>query len=278
MNASLRKFLILGTSLAVLAGAGWGLRCAMRSPMFTLQVVEVADQLETEGATKVSPVDAQTIAQIAAVPVGTTNLFDLDLKPIEARVLANPWIREVALQKHFPSTLSISVTFREPQALMQGENGTLSYVDVDGKAFGQVNLMYQPDLPVIASGSSAHVTEALRLIHAWEASELAKSAQISSLAWDSDRGFRALVTYSLAPVAVANHLSTKTTEKNGLTSPAAHGRTFLELGQEFDGAQSGVQFGRLSQVFRYLSSNRVAARQIWADAGKKIVVRTARGS
>ena len=48
----------------------------MRSPMFILQVVEVADQPES------APVDAQTISDLAALPVGRINLFDLDLKPV----------------------------------------------------------------------------------------------------------------------------------------------------------------------------------------------------
>jgi hypothetical protein len=38
------------------------------------------------------------------------------------------------------------------------------------------------------------------------------------------------------------------------------------------------QLGRLSKVFDYLSDNALPARQIFADSGKKIVVKTSRGS
>jgi hypothetical protein len=35
---------------------------------------------------------------------------------------------------------------------------------------------------------------------------------------------------------------------------------------------------RLTQVFQYLRQNSIAARQVFADSGKKIVVKTAHGS
>jgi hypothetical protein len=221
--------------------------------MFLLQVVEVADQPEK------APVDAQTISELAAVPVGQVNLFDLDLAPIEARVLTNPWIREVKLQKHFPQTLSISVSYREPQALLQDGNGFLSYLDTDGNSFGEVDLKYQPDLPIVVSNLSkaAHTFDSLKLIRAWGESDLSAAAQISSLQWDQEQGYRVLVSYPLA---------------------TGRGRAWVDLGQDLD-ANGGVDhLQRLSRVFRYLSTKSIAARHIWADSGKKIVVRTAQGS
>lgn len=253
--ADFRKSFVLWVSIMALGAAGWGARRAMRSPMFTLQVIEVGDQNMAGGEMPVTP---QTITDLAALPVGSVNLFDLDLAPVEARILSNPWIRAVRLQKSFPQTLSISVVFREPQALFQAENGALSYVDANGKIFGRVNLMFQPDLPVIAHGDAAQIQAALKLIAAWQASVLGKNAQISTLHWDQERGFRALVTYSMAGVN-------------------SSGRAWVDLGQEFD-APDSAQFKRLSRVFQYLGTNHVNARQIWADAGKKIVVRTSRGS
>jgi hypothetical protein len=226
----------------------------MRSPMFTLQILEVTDQIEN------APIDDQALAELAAVPVGHVNLFDLDLKPIEERLMTHPWIREVRLQKHFPQTLTISVIYREPQAIMQSEGGSLAYVDADGVVFGRVNMMFQPDLPVIAPSGGGHVNEALQLIRAWNASELTAAAQISTLQWDAERGFRVLATYPYEPPAVGR------------------GRTLVDLGHVGQDLDGDAQFKRLTQVFRYLSANRVQARQIWADAGKKVVVRTAHGS
>jgi hypothetical protein len=254
-TARWKTWLVGATSVAALGGAGWGVREAMRSPMFTLEVVELANLPDN------APVDEQAITQLAALPVGKVNLFDLDLKPVEERILSHPWIREVRLEKHFPQTLSISVTLREPQAFVQSESGALSYVDVDGRVFGQVNLAVQPDLPIIASSGTGHIPQALALIHEWDETELSKSAQLSLLQWDAERGFRALVSYPL-----------------GGAEGAARGRTFIDLGQDFDAPGVKAQIERLSQVFGYLTANRVVTRQIWADAGKKIVVKTARGS
>lgn len=256
MPTSLRRLAILTVSLAALGGPVWGARQAMRAPMFTLQVVELADLPEN------APVDAQALTDLAAVPVGQVNLFDLDLKPIEQRILKHEWVREVRLEKHFPQTLSVSVVFREPQALIQSESGALSYVDVDGHAFGPVSTAIPSDLPVITASGNGHIMQSLELIHGWDQSDLCKIAQLAQLQWDSERGFRALVSYPLQPPAPAG----------------ARGRTFVDLGQDLDAAAAKTQFERLSRVFGYLSSNRVAVHQIWADAGKKIVVKTARGS
>jgi hypothetical protein len=273
-KSTLRKALILGFSTVALGATGFGVRNAMRSPMFTLQVVEIADLPDN------SPVDAQALTQLAAVPVGRVNLFDLDLKPIEARIVSHPWIREVRLEKHFPQTLSVSVTFREPQALIQSESGALAYVDVDGRVFGQVDLRVQPDLPVFSASmregkdATEHIRAALRLVHAWERSDLGKTSRLSQLEWDGERGFRALVSYPLAP-AQSRPGGAKA---DGPSGPGARGRAFVDLGQDLDAGSAKPQLERLSRVFEYLTAHRVLSRQIWADAGKKIVVKTARGS
>jgi len=255
----IRKYAVIFFSVTALLLASYGVFRAMHSPLFTTQVVEVADQPEQ------APVDAQTITDLAAVPVGRVNLFDLDLQAIERRILTNSWIREVHLQKRFPQTLSISVVFRDPRGLFQGADGMLSYIDVDGKTFGRANLMFQPDLPVFSGfqkEGDPKILEALRFFSNWEKSTLGKRTQISALSWDEERGYRALVTYEFA-------------SSNG--NSGARGRTWVDFGQNFDG-DPNLQLKRLSYVFQYLAKNLVSARQIFADAGKKVVVKTAKGS
>jgi hypothetical protein len=232
----------------------------MRSPLFTLRVVEIADLPED------SPLDSQAITDLAAVSLGRWNLFSIDLSPIEARLRTNPWIREVRLQKRFPQTLAINVVFRQPRALHQDAHGKLSYIDEDGHVFGQVSLSRQPDLPLVSgvpASAGDRIQEALRLIDSWEKADVGRISQLASLEFDGERGFRAWVTYPLLQ------------PKGGGLS--GNGRVVVELGQEIDLEQDG-RLGRLQSVFRYLSSNGISARQIWADAGKKIVVKIARGS
>jgi cell division protein FtsQ len=241
---------------AALSAVGYGVYSATRSPLFTVRVVEVADEPED------APIDAHAIAELARIPVGQVSLFDLDLASVEQRILSHPWVREVRLLKRFPQTVTVSVTFRDPKALLQRQNGSLSYVDEDGHVFGQVDLASsRSDLPVFSGfhpDDLARLREALSLLTRWESAGLGKKSSISSISWHPDRGFRALVTY---PVS------------------SGRGRTMVDLGQEIDAdPEFPSQLGRLSHVFGYLSQHGVAARQIWADTGKKIVVRIAHGS
>lgn len=273
-----RKLLVIAFTTTALVGAAIGIYTALHSPLFLVQVVEVADIPES------APVDSSSIAQLAAIPPGIVNLFDLDLRAVESRILSNPWIREVRLQKRFPQTLSISVGFRQPRALVQAPNGSLSYVDADGRIFGQVNLRLASDLPVISGlmrEPPRKMAEALQVLDVWERSEASKQAQISSLNWDSERGFRALISYAMKPSSPPAKAKTGKTAKNAPRTevrPATlRGRAMVDLGQEVDD-RLDAQFARLSEVLKYLSGNSISVHQIWADAGKKIVVKSAHGS
>jgi hypothetical protein len=275
----IKKTMVTVFTVFAVLGATVGIYVAIHSPLFLVQVIEVADQPES------APLDSQSITQLAAVPTGIVNLFDLDLKAVERRVLANHWIKEVKLQKKFPQTLTISVIFREPRALLQSESGTMSYVDSDGNAFGQLNLLLSLDLPILTGFSSpvegrSRIQEALRVVGLWENSAVSKVARISTLSWDSEQGYRAVVFYNFGG------------KINDSTTPAAQGavatagskpqnrpqgRTWISLGQEIDG-QFEAQLGRIAQVFNYLSVNSIPTKQIWADVGKKVVVKSVRGS
>jgi cell division septal protein FtsQ len=241
---ALRKALIVTASCVVLLAAGYGIHGAMRSPLFLVQVVEITDPPED------APIDAQEISRLADVPVGQVNLFDLDLRSVERRLMKSPWIKEVRLTKRFPQTLAISVVFREPKALHEGEGGVLNYVDANGQVFGPLTLAYRPDLPVVSG--TRDLKSAVAMLASCESALASSHAQISSLAWDAERGYRALVVYP-------------------------KGRTMVTLGRD-TGPILDEQLSRLSRVFQYLSENSVPARQIFADSGKKIVVKTARGS
>lgn len=248
------KTLALLFSVASLLCIAIGVGFAIRSPLFLVQVVEIGEQTEN------SPVDAQTISDLAAVPVGKVNLFDLDLNAVEKRILGHPWIRRVNLQKRFPQTLSISVVFRDPHALLQGKSGNLSYVDTDGKIFGRVNVLARSNLPMltgISEQDEPKIRQALQLIDAWDRLGMGSLAQLSSLSWEQERGFHAWVSYP---------------------TQESRARAVVDLGQDPDLASLNVQLRRLGSVLRYLSQHSVPAHQIWADSGKKIVVRTAHGS
>lgn len=252
-----KRVLVTCFTVAVMLGSAISLYIAVHSSLFLVQVVEVADQPEN------APVDAQTITQLAAVPTGEMNLFELDLKEVENRILANPWIREVRLQKRFPQTLSVTVAFREPKALFQWSDGALAYIDSDGRPFGRLNLQFVSDLPLLSGFSTdpqdqLKMKNALGILKSWEESSLNSVAELSTLSWDSQYGYRALISYPL--------------HEN-----RSQVRVTVDLGQEVD-AESASQLQRLSQVIHYLTLHSMSVRQIFADVGKKIVVKTSRGS
>ncbi|OFZ18787.1 MAG: hypothetical protein A2X94_06210 [Bdellovibrionales bacterium GWB1_55_8] len=239
-------------SVSAFIAVGAAVFLTTRSPLFVIQAVELAEQPDE------APVDAQTILRLAAVPTGKISLFELDLFEVERRILANPWVEEVYLQKRFPQTLSIAVRYREPVALIQTKKQGLRYVDVRGGVFGAVTLMYQPDLPLLSHFDSAEqrIPEAIQLIRDWQNSPVGKDAEIASIVWDGEKGFRALTSYLLR---------------------GGKHRVMVDLGME-SGLVLKSNLEHLARVLRYLSHRGIAARQVWADAGKKIVVKTARGS
>lgn len=215
-----------------------------------VQVVEMADLPEG------SPVDVQSLISLADVPLGKVSLFDLNLSLIEKKLLSHPWVKEVQLQKRFPQTVSVSVVLRQPRAILQGDQGDLSYVDPDGHAFGKVTSAFHGDLPIV-SGIEAtrqdRLQEALQLLATWERSALASQVLLSGIKFDPERGFRATVSYALLG--------------------GARSRAMVDLGSGA-GPELESSLGRLTQVFHHLGERRISARQIWAENPKKIIVRT----
>jgi hypothetical protein len=239
-----------------------GIIGVVNSDLFTVRVVEVVglDSGSPEEMTTLrvhTPLDAQQILEIAQVPTDSTNLFSLRLDGIQKRLLAHPWIKEVTISKHFPQTVSLSVIFREPVAILQSNGGSLYYIDGDGTAFAPLNLKSNSDLPVLVGFSPEQVVTALRFLKSWaELVGLDPQSRVSSLELDSEKGLQVMATYSL---------------------PQSLGRVRVDLGRSFE-SDPEAQLGRLREVLTYLSKNKIRARQVFADLGKKIVVRIARSS
>jgi cell division septal protein FtsQ len=230
-----------------------GLIAALHSPLFIVRVVEVSDQPLD------SPLDPREVSALAAVPLAKTSLFALDLKSIEKRLLTNHWVRDVVLTKRFPQTLAIQVIYRQPVALLQGPQGVLKYVDTDGSIFGPVTLRGRADLPVIhglpqgAAGEKI-LPQAVAALKAWSAHPWKTVNQISQLAWDEEEGFTAWIAFE----------------------PSY--RVSVVLGPDW-GTEGNIElFSRIDAVLQYSASRSIPIRQIYADANKKIVVRTARRS
>ncbi len=238
-------------SLTALAGVSAAVVGLIHSDLFLVRVVEVNNLPD------LTPVDAQTIIQLAQVPTDSVNLFSLRLAPIERRLLSHRWIKAVTLAKRFPQSVSISVEFHQPAAIVQKSSGSLYYLDADGKAFAPINLKADPNRPVLVG--MEEVTEqkrALDFIQSWGKNGLGSKFVLSSVEYHEEKGLRVMVTYPMK---------------------AQTGRVLVELGQN-EQEDFSSQLARLNEVMNYLSSHNIDARQVFADLGKKIVVRIARSS
>ena len=238
-------------SLTALAGVSAAVVGLIHSDLFLVRVVEVNDLPD------LTPVDAQTIIKLAQVPTDSVNLFSLRLTPIERRLLSHRWIKSVTLSKKFPQTVSISVEFFQPTAILQKNSGSLYYLNGDGNAFAPINLKADPNLPVLVGMEDpTEQKRALTFIQHWNQGGLGNRFNLASIEYHAEKGFRVMVTYPMRDQV---------------------GRVLVELGYgENEDFQS--QLARLNEVMTYLSSHNIDARQVFADLGKKIVVRIARSS
>lgn len=270
---------IAGVALTLTLGIGLavGSYFGFKSPQFTLNVIEVADL--PEGA----PITVTELENLVALPLGQTSLFGVNLRAVEARLLTHPWIKEVHLQKRFPQTLAVSVSLRTPVALWNNSNGGLAYVDAEGRTFGQLALRYFADLPQLYGlpKDETLVKEALSLIKEWSESQIGRLSPLSSLTWDKEKGYRLMTTYPTAVLGGGEFSQVNPLSARGLAL-LVHGRVrvSVELGHWSSGSpeERRSQLLRLEEVFQHLSTQSIRARQVWADSGKKIIVKTLRGS
>ncbi len=258
-----KNILILGLSTSVILGTFIGLFYAFHSELYTVKKVEVVSSLE------IPPLSNQAILNLAAVPTGSVNLFFLDLKAIEKRLTASEWIERVSIQVKPKDTLAVFITYREPRAIIQSKQGDLALVDDSGRVYGSANRVGSPDLPLLGGFNEQNperIRQALQLIANWDAASVSGVSAISSVNWDDDRGFTALVSYAM-----------KHSKSNTGISSSVFGRATVDFGTDVL-TNLDVRLVHLANVFQYLGEQGVFVRQIWADAGKKIVVKTAHGS
>ncbi len=260
-SAKALKFIPRKNALHVLAAIAVILVCifgiiqALHSSLFSLNTVTV------EPLSKDYPLSAQQILNIARVETHEkTNLFGMDLKPIEMRLLKQPWIKGVVLEKRFPASLLIKVIERNPTAMVEGKNGKVLYLEADGTIFEDASLSFTRELPILSGVSpqdSAFLKKAGDFILHWFDGSNTPGLKLSSMNYDEKLGLRAVIVFTL---------------KNGTQM-----RALLEMGINIDEA-SQVPQARLMKVLSYLSEKSMPVSKIWLGDGKKIVVKVARSS
>ncbi len=255
-----RKVFVVGAFVFVLLLVGTGIFSATRSDQFTVRVVEIPKLETTQGVHHESPLSHDEILAIANVPVGKSNLFHLNLNKIEERLTQHPWIEQVRLEKKFPQTLSIQVDFREPEALFQAGTGDLYYIDARGETFEGLRLEKEVDLPVISglTREDPRLKTVLKTIQYWNENKTHAFSRISSLSWDSEKGFRAIFLY---PLARQKKIA----------------QTFVFMGQDLD-LFFQQRIGYLSEVIEFLVKKSINARQVFTESDKKLVVKRSTAS
>lgn len=115
-------------AVAVPMGVYFGYQHVVSTPYFSLEEIHV------QGNTFLSP---ETMLSIAAVRQGM-NIFDVDPDVVRQRLQAEPWIRNVTVEKRLPRTLEIRVEERIATAvLVDGDSYTL--LDAFAEPFKQMD-------------------------------------------------------------------------------------------------------------------------------------------
>jgi cell division protein FtsQ len=119
---SRRRILAWGGIAVAAIAVGWGLVSVWRAPIFSIDATTVT------GAARLTT--AQIVAR-AGVPEDAT-LLRLGKGDIVDRLLAEPWIAEARVVRHFPHTLGIEVVERAPVALIDAGGTNIWLVDGSG--------------------------------------------------------------------------------------------------------------------------------------------------
>lgn len=133
----------LGSVLTVvvtiaLCYGGWeGYRWLTHAELFSIAGVDV------KGVRSMSD---ENIRDVAAMFTGQ-NVFRVDLGAATRRVTADPWVRDVRIERRLPNRISILIAERVPKAVLQASNGKHL---IDGEGVVMVPAGAGAPLPVIA--------------------------------------------------------------------------------------------------------------------------------
>jgi cell division protein FtsQ len=117
----------------------WGAhRYALTTPRFAIR------EFQVKGNRRFS---ADQLGRLAGIERGQ-NLFAVDTDAAAARVLENPWIRQVKVGRELPATVRIEVAEREAVAATILEDG-LYLVTPEGVPFKAVEAGDPSDLPIV---------------------------------------------------------------------------------------------------------------------------------
>ncbi len=113
--------LALIITAAIGCGAWQGYRWLSQAEMFQIAGVDV------KGVREVNDDDVRALAALFT----GQNIFHVDLDAATRRALANPWVRDVRIERSLPNRIRIAINERKPRAVLQAANGRF-LIDSDG--------------------------------------------------------------------------------------------------------------------------------------------------
>lgn len=186
-----RHWRVLTVAVAV-ATALVGAWLAVRSPLLAVRRIKVF------GADHTTPSEV-----LAASGLDRPRpMLDIDGGEIARRVMALPWVAQVAVHRRWPTTVTITIGERVPRAQVNGPAGQAAVVDGEGRVLAtggvaaQLLASQSPALPhllgVGAAGAAGTTlargaTPALELLQALAASPIAANVVLTAV-MESDDG------------------------------------------------------------------------------------------
>jgi len=246
---NLRKYLRpLGKILLGLTGAALvvgvlliGYRAVGSLTPFRLKNIEVAASKRLTRA---------DILGIAGVEPGR-DLLRMNLKQMGEQLTQNPWVESVHIRRYFPDGLSISITEREPLAIVN--MGYIYYLDKNGTVFKVLNQGDRLDYPVVTGFSEeemasdpAGMRDALKatceLLGVVREKGAFILADVSEIHYDKGYGFTLFTASGALPVKVGS-------------------------------GDFAAKIGRLARIYRELAAQQPTLHYIDLDYSDKIIVK-----
>ncbi len=135
--------IVLGSALAVAWGAH---RYATTTPRFALR------ELALTGNSRTSEARVRELGQLSL----GENLFRVDLAAVEQRLLTDPWIEQVKVERRLPGALAVALTERQAVALaVVGDRAYL--LTAEGEPFKQLGVGDPFDLPTVTGISTENL-------------------------------------------------------------------------------------------------------------------------
>ena len=147
------------------------------------------------------------------------DLLRLNLKRIGEHLLQNPWVETVHINRYFPDGISISITEKEPLAIVN--MSFIYYLDSKGNVFKALNQGDKLDFPVITGFSEEEIGSDPKgtkdaLLATCELLKTLKDkgafilADVSEIHYDKGYGFTMFTSSDALPVKIgAGDFSTK---------------------------------------------------------------------